>query len=907
MADNFDTLSIRITASATNAIKKVNALADALGRLNEALNGIDTSGLENVTSGLTGLNGQITVLRGNTRTIRTAARNINQIGQTADNVAQATDSMRNLAEATHDAAQNAGTESAGNFRRFADTIRGFASGVADVGARNVTTLGKAFIGIGQSASNAIGKLKNFSKHSKKTALSASALAKELLRVGKMMKLMITRMILRKIISGIGDGFKNLAQYSSKVNASISLLWNSFRQLGNSIAAAASPLLNALAPALNYLIQLVIKAVNAINQLISAMLGLGVWTRAKTLTDSYADSLKKAGGAAKELKKTVLGFDELNQLQDNKSGGGVGTNAADMFEEVAVGKKFQDLANKILDPLKKAWDKMGAYVKASWKKALDNLKKLGADVARDFWKMWGEVDTIRVFDNLLRTVGNIGQFVGNLADSFDKAWNKADVGLRIFEHMRDLFKIISEHLVTITATWARWAGKVDFTPLLEGFDKLLVSLQDPLDAIGGIFDDINVHLLQPLASWVLEEGLPELMEKFTEFNEKVDWDKLRDRLDKLWTALEPFAETVGEGLIQFIGDISDKLAEFVNSEQFGNFIDLLVKMMNDVDADDVARNLKIIAAALLAYKGMEFLNNFSTTTGIILFIAELSAVVAAAKSDIEEWNKFIDSKGGLLNAILNRDEYAASKASNPYMNGEVASWTKDFAAKIDELEKTISSFVLKNLMYSAYFFGQWVVRTKDTLDKIKEKFTVFKAEFMLKVGELRTQLLAKFSEIKEDFNKVINAIKKFFSKDNWIFSGVADGLKKTFGDAKDAIKGIWNSISDSLNGTYNIGTKSFSINLPKLYASGGFPTQGSMFIAGESGAELVGNINGRTAVANNDQITTGIANAVYAAMVSAGGGGASYINNTIEVDGVAIARAVTKGQRSLDRRYSPTMA
>ena len=54
-------------------------------------------------------------------------------------------------------------------------------------------------------------------------------------------------------------------------------------------------------------------------------------------------------------------------------------------------------------------------------------------------------------------------------------------------------------------------------------------------------------------------------------------------------------------------------------------------------------------------------------------------------------------------------------------------------------------------------------------------------------------------------------------------------------------------------------------------------------------------------------TAGIAQAVYSAMMASNGGGSQYINNTIEVDGVAIARAVTKGQRSLDRRYSPTMA
>ena len=48
-----------------------------------------------------------------------------------------------------------------------------------------------------------------------------------------------------------------------------------------------------------------------------------------------------------------------------------------------------------------------------------------------------------------------------------------------------------------------------------------------------------------------------------------------------------------------------------------------------------------------------------------------------------------------------------------------------------------------------------------------------------------------------------------------------------------------------------------------FAEGGFPTTGSMFIARESGPELVGRIGNRTAVANNDQIVSGVANGVAA--------------------------------------------
>lgn len=53
-----------------------------------------------------------------------------------------------------------------------------------------------------------------------------------------------------------------------------------------------------------------------------------------------------------------------------------------------------------------------------------------------------------------------------------------------------------------------------------------------------------------------------------------------------------------------------------------------------------------------------------------------------------------------------------------------------------------------------------------------------------------------------------------------------------------------------------------------YAEGGFPEHGQLFIANEAGAELVGNIGGNTAVANNDMIVQAIENAAYRGFIRA---------------------------------------
>ena len=96
------------------------------------------------------------------------------------------------------------------------------------------------------------------------------------------------------------------------------------------------------------------------------------------------------------------------------------------------------------------------------------------------------------------------------------------------------------------------------------------------------------------------------------------------------------------------------------------------------------------------------------------------------------------------------------------------------------------------------------------------------------------------------------ISMFESMINWI----VDGLNKISFDVPD-----WVPLIGGQKFGFNIPRVSFGrVEIPRL-AEGGFPETGQMFIAREAGAEMVGNIGRRTAVANNDQIVSGIAGGV----------------------------------------------
>ena len=951
MADNFDTLSIQITASATNAIKSVNKLADALERLNTALNGINTSNLESVSSATSKLSNSISMI--NTRKMKSVAQGIQQVASAGGNIAQtadATQQLANAAEETANAMNKAGKSAGGQGASGFKNLTGSLQSAGDKSKNLSSTLANiknTFAKLIPHSNKAAKSIKKVGGSSGIAGVSVKTLAKELTRITKMLKLMITRMILRKVIMGVVDGFKNLAQYSRTFDASVSLLWNSFRQLGNSIAAAVSPLLNAFAPALNYLIQLVIQAVNAINQLISALLGLGTWTRAKTLTDDYAKSLQKAGGAAKELKKTVLGFDELNQLQDNnsKGGGGGATSPANMFETAGIEDKWKKLADtikkyweKLVNPIKRAWALAGNYVKKAWKRAFDNIKKLGKDVADDFFEVWNQPATVHMLEDIFRIIGNIGTFVGNIANSFDKAWNKADVGKRILEHLRDICAEIVAGVEDITLSWALWADKVDFTPLLEGIDEFLASIgkeNGAVESLMGTLTDLNDNFIQPVAKWLIEEGAPKLIQVFTDFSEKVDWELLRERLDKIWTALSHFTTETGEGIIQFLGDISTKLADGLNSDEFGKFVDVLSEFLNNISADDVEAALKTIFYAIVAYKTLTWLS--ACTTALQGFFGLFGAGGAAAKA-AETAGETATAFQGLSGALFNLgasihvlegfanlkevykhkddlDQYVVTMEEAGVAQKEFTTSFSEYVITVEEVQKAQNDFTNQ--------FGKDMQMIKDAGYKASESTKQSASGAQQAVTDLALKTETETYNIKEAYSSVaaevpveLHTLEKStdettqkitdaMSKDKWTFSGVADGLRETFSNAISAVKDIWNSFVDSINGSHTIFGNTVSINLPHIYASGGFPEDG-LFMANHN--ELVGKFsNGKTAVANNEQITDGIARAVYAAMVSAGsaGGNARYINNTIQIDGRTIARAVTQGQSDLNRRYSPT--
>lgn len=268
------------------------------------------------------------------------------------------------------------------------------------------------------------------------------------------KFMLASFLISNSVRGAADGFKNLAKYSSSTNSELSSLMNSLNLLKNSLASAFSPILSAIAPALETLINYCVNAINAIGQLFAALTGQGTYYKAVKGNQDFAAGLdksaNKANDSAKALKNTLMGFDEINKLDDDSgsggSGGSGGGGSAGSFDMVPVENAYADFAKQIKDAWAKAdFTELGGIFGTKIRDALNNIP--WDDIKETAQKVGKSLAT---FINGAVEVSGLADAVGNTvaqalntgvlgADSFMKNLHWDSVGQFVADSMNSFVK------------------------------------------------------------------------------------------------------------------------------------------------------------------------------------------------------------------------------------------------------------------------------------------------------------------------------------------------------------------------------------------------------------------------------------------------------------------------------------
>lgn len=353
------------------------------------------------------------------------------------------------------------------------------------------------------------------------------------------------MLFRKLRAALTDGIKNLVQYSSDTNKSMSSIKSSLTQVKNSLATAFQPVLTAVAPILTKLCSMLSQAITYIGMFFTALSGGTKFTRAIAVQQDYAKSLQGTGAAAKEAQQQLSGLDEINTWQDNSGGGGGGgsVNPADMFEDVEIDSKITGIAEKI----KAAFTPIATFIKDNF---IEPTKQWLAQLNFD--------SLIASAQGLLSTVQPALQVVGDLL-----AWIYQELLLPLIEWIATE---VAPVVVTVVTELINLATTV-LSPLIDGVKKLWDALRPVVQWV----KDVVILVITKIG-----ELFSKLASVFEEKGGKII--KIFDGIGKIVSVVWEVVHPIFILLMEVVGAVFDFIGDIVSSV-IGSVIDVLAGLID----------------------------------------------------------------------------------------------------------------------------------------------------------------------------------------------------------------------------------------------------------------------------------------------------------------------------------------
>lgn len=728
--------------------------------------------------------------------------------------------------------------------------------------------------------------------------ATTGLDKFLSTVKRLVIMRAIRAAIREVAKGFSEGTENLYRYSEAMNStdsanaknSLDSVATSLLYLKNSVGAAVAPLIQSLVPVLQTVVNWAVQAANAINMFISALQGKTMYTRAKESAETMFDGIKSSAGgaakAAKEAKATLLAFDEINRLDsaDKGSGGGGGGSSSSipdygsMFEEALIDlpqwmqwikdhledilpmvrdiglalaswyiangvisginnivSAFQTmsalqkgLAGLILITLGVVWSFQGGYdIGRGTADLLDYIKTglgilaagvggalIGSAIAPGIGTGIGFAIGITI--GLVATL--VGVFEGKHQRLVDDFYN-SEVGKSLNAHS-ERSKMILEQVAELRLDVDSITGEID--------TKTMGKLTKAKDLIKEIFDLDEKENKTSAEMSILKEKVEELNSlninglrlEFDDTGKKVKGT--REEVEKLYNKIleETRLEAARESLKKIWQDQYELGLQLADAQDnYNGLLEDQKKVENELqpylDRVNKANQKKLELEE--KYKDM------------LPQVRNEQQDYRDAVSELEFATKDLDNAQSVWK--VHQDE-ANKKVTEGKQALDEAQDAYDAATK--KAEK------LEDAVYD-------LAKANDTANK-----SFSETETSLKYSEGATDTYKEIQEAAQKAAKAVGGINNqdmtSVHKQLQMVKGDLEALAKKYTVKFEYPKGVTGA-----TGYYGQGT---------MRASGGFPSRGELFIAGEQQPELVGSINGRTAVVSGGEIS-GISAAVYA--------------------------------------------
>lgn len=679
-------------------------------------------------------------------------------------------------------------------------------------------------------------------------------------------------------------------------------------IGGTFINALKPMVKALNNAMVHIIAFAKTISNALGKIFGWTYeesGGGIasdFESAADSTDDIAGGLSDAEKAAKKLKTHLLGIDELNVIEPdtgdtgNGSGGGGGAGAggasADGGQWVKTDSIFKNFESE-LDTLYKLGEYIGqkltdALNKINWENTYERARNWGKGLA-DFLN--GLISP-ELFGVVGKTIAGSLNTAIYFALSFGKTFDFNDFGLSIATGINEFFKTfdfgaLAETLnVWVKGLWTTLTTALSKINWIDAYNGIMDFFENlDIGTVGIVIGALTVKKI--LSFKIAEKVMTAIGVQISAKLASVIGAKLGIALSGagigtvLLTAGKSIADTLWMGIAGFFGN---------NAAISGlAFVNPIIKALSGVGAVVTGLGTAILNFFAMWKDGFSWIKEalmvlgtaFTAVGAIILgapaLVAGVVAAITAAIGTIaivihDNWDSIVSFFAEAIPTFW--DEYIAPwfteekwlglydtiKTSLETKWGEVKEWWSGTAI-VSWWEENVKPW---------FKLEKWL----ELLDTIKKSFKTKWNETVVQWG----------LDIKNWWN---TKVSPWFTLEKWttMLSKIPVAFKSAFRNAANGAIGMLNNVIGGLESMINraleglrelarmankipkvnIDISAISVSLPRIptYEIGGFPEDG-LFMANST--ELVGRFsNGRTAVANNEQIIEGIQGGVARAI------------------------------------------
>ena len=367
-------------------------------------------------------------------------------------------------------------------------------------------------------------------------------------IGRIVIYRAIRSLIKEITSGIADGIQNAYYWSvatgNQFATSMDAISASALYVKNSLGAMAAPLINVLAPAIDYVTEKFVELINTINQVFALLSGSSTWIKAVKVPYSYAQAIGDTGDEADKAKKKIqlylASFDELHVIPEpstnkNSSSGSDTPKYNGDFEQV------ENISNTIKDAFNKTdWTELGTEFGKKLNGIVDTLDDWVVNKFRPAVMKW----STRIATFLNGAIESI-DFV-HVGKLFGDGLNALIDGANNFMNIFNYYNFGSK----IGDAVIGWFDTVNWENIGLYFSNKLNSL---ISAVQGFVDNLNNH------AGSIGNDIGTAIASF--FN-NINWDTIRATISSGLSTVANLIEGFATGEDGSFANFSEELSETV---------------------------------------------------------------------------------------------------------------------------------------------------------------------------------------------------------------------------------------------------------------------------------------------------------------------------------------------------------